>query len=141
MQEDFFLNLLISWANEGVSTDITLCVGGVVIAGDLTSEDEYFATISQEVSAENPKVSKTLGEAIRAIPHTADKVAMKQLEEGADPDEAQKTRERMSRPYVHLKNTEILTSEGTSIPMTGGLWRGRKSAINGFWLGRLSQGD
>lgn len=45
MQEDFFLDTLVASARINVSFGIILCVGGVIITGDLANEDEYFEGI------------------------------------------------------------------------------------------------
>jgi hypothetical protein len=44
----------------------------------------------------------------------------------------------MADAYVHLRNTQVLLSDGRFQDWIGGLWRGKQAAVDGYWLGRRS---
>src|SRR3712207_2586315 len=104
--QDYFLALLVQWARQGVSLPIVLSVGGATIAGDLISEDEYFEGISYLVQPSTPDSSagaEHIRELLRSIPRAADEAAMMHIDEGAEPEEIRKDRQKMADEYVHLK--------------------------------------
>ena len=145
-RDDFFLQALVRWANEGFSLPVILSVGGAIIAGDLTSEDAYFEGISELLRAGTADVAdedesrwwEQIRELLRGIPSVGDATSMRRLEAGEDPEEILKRRQDMAEAYVHLKNTEILLPNGDFLALTGGFWRGKRSAVDGFWMSKSS---
>lgn len=147
MDTDFLLGLLRAFAEDGdvssapVNLPVTLCVGGVVISGEIISEDEYFAGLSQlfpepEGEVEVPEGAATFSEAFRSLPNFFDEFAMTQLDEGTDPQQAQAVRESMKKPFIHLRNTHVWTAEERFFAFEGAFWRGKLTSIDGFWLGQ-----
>ena len=139
--DDFFLALLIQWAQKGAGLPITLSVGGTIIAGDMISEHEYFDGLAQLYQATDPEFDEDatlFKDLLRSIPHAADQAAMMHLDEGADPEAIRKIRENWAEACVHLNNTQVLLSDGSVQDWIGGLWRGKRSAVDGYWLGRRS---
>jgi hypothetical protein len=144
--DDFFLKILVRWASEGFSLAVILSVGGAIIEGDLISEAEYYEGISDLVRAKATDVAdedqghwwEEFRKLLRGIPSMGDEASMRRLEAGEDPEEVLKRRQEMAEAYVHLKNTKILLPNGSFLPLTGGFWRGQRSAVDGFWLGKSS---
>ncbi len=143
MDTDFFLGFLTSLAEgeDGFNVPITLNVGGVIVSGELISEDEYFAGLSQlftDHEGEVPEGATTWKEVFRSLPSLFDSFAMEQLDDGADPQETQEMRESLREPYVHLRNTQVWTAEERFFGFEGAFWRGKLSSIDGFWFGQAA---
>jgi hypothetical protein len=45
-------------------------------------------------------------------------------------------RKEMSLMYIHLRDTQIMLSNGAFFCLSGP-WRGKRSAVDGFWLGEV----
>jgi hypothetical protein len=133
---DHFLASLVEFAEKGLRLPIILSVGGTTIEGTLISEDEYFERLSELVQAGSPdqtEQAEDLREVLRGAPIDAVESAMREIDEGADPEETRTIREMVSSLYIHLKDTQILLPYGDVIGMAAP-WRGKLSAVDGFWL-------
>jgi hypothetical protein len=58
---------------------------------------------------------------------------MEFLDEGLDPEVANAIRASWSQPFIHLADTQIL-AHGTGFVDMEAPWRGRLSAVDGYWL-------
>jgi hypothetical protein len=137
LTDDYFLNGLVEFAERGLKLPIIVSVGGATIQGTLISEREYFERLSDLVQAESPDVveqAEDLREMLRGLPRIADESTMRKLDEGADPEEMRRAREEMALIYIHLKDTRIMLSDGDFMGLSAP-WRGKRSAVDGFWLG------
>jgi hypothetical protein len=88
---------------------------------------------------ESPTVAQQaedLREKLPEMPMIADESAMRLLDEGADPEETRRVRKEMSLMYIHLRDTKIMLSNGAFMGLSGP-WRGKRSAVDGFWLGEV----
>ena len=137
---DFFLALLIENANVyGISTGITLCVGGLIVSGELISTEEYFRAFGEQTDV---AVSTSLGEEPSgkyAEPYVLGAEAAKRAwdEKRANPDAAMPVAN-----FICLQNVRLFNPSGDSIPNQDGIyWRGRLSAVDGFTLGVLTPAD
>jgi hypothetical protein len=133
--DDHFLASLVEFAEKGLSLPITLSVGGTTIEGTLIGVDEYFERLSELVQAGSPdqaKQAEDLREVLRGAPIAAVESAMKEIDEGANPEETRTISEMVSSLYIHLKDTQILLPNGDVIGMAAP-WRGKLSAVAGFW--------
>jgi hypothetical protein len=133
-EDDFLLEWLAYHAEHGFNMPITLAVGGVIITGELVTEDQYFEGISHLFTDEESQ------EFYRSLPNALDEGALRQLDEGADPQEIQERREEMKRDFIHLRDTYILVG-GEFSHFERVFWRGKLSSIDGFWLGRPAAQD
>jgi hypothetical protein len=137
--DDYFLDGLVEFAERGLKLPIIVSVGGATIQGRLISEDEYFKRLSELVYAKSPAVAQQaedLREKLPEMPRMADESAMRLLDEGADPEETRRLRKEMSLMYMHLRDTQIMLSNGAFLGLSGP-WRGKRSAVDGFWLGEV----
>jgi hypothetical protein len=136
MDDSFFLTL-VELADKGLNLSIVLAVGGVTIEGTIISEEEYHELLSELVEASSPEQieqAEHLREFLRSVPSTHDKSAMSLLDEGADPETARELRDALSLPFIHLRDTRILLPGGNFVSMSAP-WRGKRSAVDGYWLG------
>jgi|SRR5215213_960152 len=134
---DLFLVGLVEFAERGLSLPIILSVGGATIEGTLISEQEYFEHLSEKVEASSPErndQAEALRGVLRSMPSINDETAMRHLDEGADPEKIRGFRDAMSLPYIHLRDTRIMLPGGDFVDMAAP-WRGRHSAVDGYWLG------
>ena len=139
LADDHFLKSVVEFAKRGLGLPITLSVGGATIEGILISEQEYFERLSELVQAASPdqvEQAEDLREVLRSAPSSADERAMREIEEGADPEEVRTIREAIALLYIHLRHTRILLPSGEFVDMAGP-WRGKQSAVDGYWLGGL----
>lgn len=126
--KDWFLQFLVNQANKNqFELDITLTVGGLMIAGTLAGVRQYFDDLGAYFaspfdnaganSKEVEKVFKAIGDQCSCV----------------TPSEKTET-----PSYIHLKNARFFDSQGRSIPgSTGTWWRGRLSEVQGFTPGKL----
>ena len=124
MSTDWFLQELVDITNRtGVGVGVTLFVEGMLVTGSLVSGKAYFEGLAA-LPLEN-----------RNYPELAE--AYKKL--FASTAEGLETPDDDSRPatFVHLQDARVVTANG-NLPTTSGMWwRGRISAVSGFWLGAL----
>ena len=134
--DDSFLLTLAELAEKGLNLSIVLSVGGATIEGTIISEEEYHERLSELVEASSPdqvEQAEHLREFLRGAPSAYDRAGMRHLVEGGDRETARELREELSRPFIHLRDTQILLPGGNFVSMAGP-WRGRHSAVDGYWL-------
>jgi hypothetical protein len=134
--DDYFLKGLVEFAERGLSLPILVSVGGATIEGILISEGEYFELLSEYVQAASParaEQAEHLREVLRRMPSVNDETAMGPLDEGADPEEIRRFREGLNLTYIHLRDTRIMVPGGGFVSMAAP-WRGKQSAVDGYWL-------
>jgi hypothetical protein len=121
---DPLLPLLIDIAEESEVTEgvpkfnrpITLTIGGILVSGFIVSRKEFLMS--------DDLIFRRVWERFLA-PEVA---APPPLEDGKD--EPQK--------FIHLRDTKFFTPDHRPIPTDHGVyWRGRLSAVDGFFLGGL----
>jgi hypothetical protein len=130
LTDDYFLNTLIEFAERGLKLPILVSVGGTTIQGTLIGEEEYFQRLSDLVKAKTPDVEEQAGhlrEALRGWPRS-------------NPAETEGDSGGVALLYIHLKDTHIMLSDGDFMGLSAP-WRGKRSAIDGFWLGEPSSLD
>jgi hypothetical protein len=113
---DFFLELMLEFAERGRDIRITLNVKGLVISGVLISEKSYWESFASG--------------ALKAM-------ILKAKEEGRlefPADESVESDDNEPSEYIHLKNAKIYYPGLGPIPAKGPgmLWRGRISSIDGY---------
>lgn len=92
-------------------TSITLCVGGMLVSGEIISADEY---------------------------HEATGFA-RVLEKLRQHEDSEERMFLQARRFIHLKNARFFMGAHSGIPNNKGvLWRGRLSEVTGFNTGLLS---
>lgn len=140
LAEDHFLKSVVEFAERGLSLPISLSVGGATIEGILIREEEYFEQLSELLQAAAPdqlEQAEHLREALRSVPSRPDERVMREeIDEGVDPEEMRTIREAITLLYIHLRDTRILLPNGEFVGMVGP-WRGKQSAVDGYWLGGL----
>lgn len=112
------LQVLVTHANTGgLTLDVTLQVGGLLVSGTLASFDEY----------------------LRAVAGVFGTEPAEEHEDGGEPDEDENKRQPR---YIHLRDFQIY-EPGRPSPIPSDKppesiwWRGRISHVDGFFLGRL----
>lgn len=122
---DFYLELLLSFADQGIDVPITINVGGFLISGDLISENEYVQKFMRGRFVEKLKSVVTQYESL--------KVAIEEARR--QPSVREKT-----YTHLHLKNAAFFhpgqypikgLDEGSS------LWRGLVTSVDGYMFGKL----
>ena len=122
----------------GLSVGVTLFLGGMVIAGTIYSEADYFEDVGARVLA--AEVTLT-GE--RKDVDVAGGLAkwLGIYREGA---KAKVDRRQADEPgeyeHIHLKDARIITpvSDRDQSPGPGNPWRGKLSAVDGFMVGKMT---
>ena len=147
---DGYLRFLVQQVNERrLPFRVTLSVGGAIVSGALTSEREYFEGLAQALKLVIGR-SNLREQYERGIDATRERLGQEASEERIPTAEEFATRateailERVVRGYdrtgdeaanyIHLRDVKILTP-GLEGAETGGLWRGRLEAVDGFMFG------
>ncbi len=128
---DWFLAELVRRANDGgLSIDVTLCVGGMLVSGRLVGGHEYFEGFAESVAsaAADPDTAARARAFFRspAAMYRTDEHGVREVEANPEP-----------LAYIHLENTRLFTAAGAPIPGDHGYWRGKLSAVDGFVLGSM----
>jgi hypothetical protein len=141
VEKDLFLRLLIGIVNNPgrertLPMPITLICGGTVITGTVISEAEYVETIARDVVIDATGEDE-FKDFVRSMAQAMDEKAMQLIEEGGegvDSAHANEIRNQMRSDYIHLKDSRLITDTDVMhfdpVP-----WRGKISAVDGFWLG------
>lgn len=119
---DFFLSLLLSFADGVANLPVTLLVKGLLVSGSLITDKEYLESFA------DGSVHKTIHDVIA-------KGELKMPPE----DELKKAEDESKKKavtHIHLRDAKVLC--GGHLPISVGLWRGRIDSIDGFFLGNLS---
>ncbi|ALC83622.1 MULTISPECIES: gas vesicle accessory protein GvpU [Bacillus] len=105
------------------SLDITLNVNGSVVTGTIISAHEYFETVSETFEDGNEIAQKISEGLVKAS------------------ESAKNSSQESDIGFIHLKNTRIYNGDGKGTPSKGDiLWRGKLDQVDGFFLGRISEG-
>lgn len=125
---DWFLQQLVSMVNSvhgEFEIPITLSVGGILVSGQLSSGDKYFAGMSEIMT-----------------PWFTDESARTSITEmfsnhmGIYKDEVT----RGPPQYVHLRDARFFSATGGGTPTNGGVWwRGRIQQVDGISIGVLEK--
>jgi hypothetical protein len=137
---DFVLQAIVQLANDtGVEMGITLCVGGIVVAGLLISGRNYFEGIAREaLQASGPPDQAGVRQTFSDYLGNFGKLIYEQTEtKDRSDDEQDETRSRVPG-FIHLREARFFHNSGKPMPANKGIWwRGRLTAIDGFSLGAM----
>ncbi|MGO3542324.1 MAG: gas vesicle accessory protein GvpU [Pseudomonas helleri] len=111
--------------NSDISIGISLTIGGNIVSGMLIPHKKYFEKLSEDFSRPfDPESAAVLKERILSfIPPQHDG------DDGVAPQ------------FLHLEHAQIITVPSGALTSEGMLWRGKISAVEGFSLGRLINGN
>jgi len=129
---DWFLQDIILLAEIGLELGVTLTVAGGVISGTLIRGEKYFAEMSEAVrnaTSSNLQDGTLEDVATRWASYTEMYHRPKDADEDWLPPSA---------TFVHLRNARFYAPGQALMPQTGVLWRGRLSAISGFFIGSFA---
>ncbi|MBW4422493.1 MAG: hypothetical protein KME13_25325 [Myxacorys californica WJT36-NPBG1] len=127
---DWLLKMFIRLVNDmDMEIGVTLNVRGLMVSGLLIGGKKYFDGIAQEVLA---TASPAFGEGFHGfLAKIGEDMYPKKNEENP--------KQKRGIGFVHLKNATIIGGNGSPIPSNSGkYWRGRLSAVDGFWLGNIA---
>ena len=121
-EQDWFLTSLVSIVNKfDLQPSITLFVGGLMVSGQLMSDKRYFEELGRRWDA-------ALGGRIGESP--PEEFAEPFKDGAASPE---------TPSYIHLQGARMsipgVRSSRSSEPI---YWRGRLSAVDGFFIGELT---
>jgi hypothetical protein len=128
MDQDWLLEMLVALVDaQSVSVNITLSVGGSLVSGKLVSGKEYFNSFAEQVSSG----FKDMG-----VSEATAKIMREQLAQPGEVFHGESTDPKLkNKPnYLHLKNARIISGTA-SYASQSTWWRGRLSAVEGFFLG------
>lgn len=126
---DWFLQSLVSMANNGVEVGVTLQVSGLLVSGVLAGGKAYFEGFAEDFSSglNDPETAKSVRDSFA-------KYGEIYKNEGDDAPPLPQ--------YIHLKNARFFNTSGNPIPGNKGVWwRGRISEVAGFTLGSLGPAE
>jgi hypothetical protein len=132
MRQDWFLEGLVAFVDQTQSSlSMTLSVGGTLVSGQLVGGKEYFEGMASMLGQGDVSAS---GSAQTKVQYLRKLFADTGTAFYGDKVE----RELLSKPlYLHLKNARFFGGP-SELNIQTGWWRGRISAIDGFFLGELT---
>ena len=123
---DPFLRLLVSLANAGVESPVTLFLKGTVISGILVGGRTYFEQFEANFAAGFSE------ETVNELAPMFDKFKSTYDE----PDEEAEAKDSRPLPQlIHMRDAQVYTPGKPPLPANGLLWRGRLSEVDGFSYG------
>lgn len=133
---DSMLEFLVKLASTaGLSTPVTLTVGGTLVSGRIAGGEEYFKEVAKRVRA-----GQGQAETLEVTAGIYDAYAEKYAEwyplrsEGADSDEEDESDETPIS-FIHLLDAHIFAQGAAPIEL--GQWRGLLSSIDGWTVGNM----
>lgn len=136
---DWFLQRIVDAVNSveaGTENEhtipVTLCVGGILVSGNLISGRVYFSGIADEIRTANV-VGERNDDAIEALARSLqelgnDVYTTAEAVQGGTPPH-----------FIHLRSAKVWLPGTVPAPTNRGLlWRGRLEAVDGFWLGTVA---
>ena len=116
-----------------IQQGITLNVGGVLVAGTLIGGRDYLQGLSEYMKIKtkgtpSEEWGEILGDNVKML---VDIYPARQGDE-----------DYPYRPYtyIHLKDARVIGSGGYISAAEGGYWRGKLTAVDGFFFGEMSVG-
>ena len=131
---DWFLQDLVSFINSvpTISHQISLLVGGIIVAGELVSGKTYFEEFSKAYANAFERFGEGLRDKVKAYYNQLTEIYV------LKPDDNGSSLSPARTGYIHLKNARFFHPSGAPIPSNQGvLWRGKIAAVDGFWLGEM----
>jgi len=137
---DFVLQAIVSLANEtGIEMGITLCVGGIVVSGQLTSGKNYFKGIADEVLQASGPADQV--ETRKLISDYLGNFGKLIYEPDENEEQADKTEDNYGKRlpgFIHLREAKFFHNSGQAMPVNRGIWwRGRLCVVDAFSLGAM----
>jgi hypothetical protein len=156
---DWLLERLVELAEQGESVAVTLFVGGILISGWLTGEEDYLNALAEEAEGEPSMQTSSRRGRLRRGHDRRDADVDQERTRTAEwwkwwrnvistiQGESQSRRARASEKpeqddggprLIHLTNARVLHPTHQFVPSQGGMWwRGRLDRIDGFMIGEL----
>lgn len=132
-QVDWWLQDLVELANSGPFDGVTLTLqmGGILVSGTLTSRTKYFEEgMTQSKLSPFSSSPEDRTWILENFGSEADKKSQEALALAGTP---------LRTWYIHLRNARVFHPSGGSIPKNEGVWwRGKITAVDGFFFGSLS---
>ena len=142
-EQDSYLQVLISLAEDGTKIPVTLSLGGMLVTGQLISTREYRESF-EKVLFETVDVTREGREEREAVKEAF--LLRRQIQEGIEEGDKYVRDIEEGKPippspykYVYLKNARFYAPSGQ--PWTqpeGFLWRGKTAAVDGLMVGTFS---
>lgn len=128
-RSDWLLAQLVNMCNQydGVTFEITLNIGGMLVSGKLIGGKQYFEEFANMFSKGGlPEIGNAFREGKKLY----------------DTEEKYEHKELPQPQYIHLSDTQLFHPAGKPIPTNQKvLWRGRLDAVDGFIMGSLKSTD
>lgn len=130
---DWFLVNLVEMAERGIEQHIVLDIGGSHLSGLLIGGWRYFDKLAAAARPAEQDGPRTLGHDIANLYETM-------RDDYSDPDEDRDYPPLGDRDisYIHLSDARWYDNSARSLPTNGTLWRGKLTAVDGFWIGSIT---
>lgn len=136
---DWFLRILVKLADHvGLSTWITLVIGGSHVTGELISAGQYAVDFKEQFLGGIDAMHESTREAATNLLDAAS-VALdpKAVHEAAKRQAGDAAVAILEPDFIHLRSARVVHSPEIGLDIRGGaLWRFRLSSVDGFSLGR-----
>lgn len=128
-EKDGFLQNVTCIVNEGymANVGIALQIGGLLVSGKLISGDAYFDKLAEKMAAAAGDDEKSAAILRKYYSAFGDTYRRKREDKTLSPE---------TTSYIHLE--DCIFSGSTQLANLSELWRGRISAVDGFFFSRLT---
>jgi hypothetical protein len=134
---DFVLQALAKAANDvGFRMGITLSVGGALITGTLVGGREYFEHFGREFKDAYYPAHAPDEESLGRLNEVFDDLA-KRYDKASLAEDHPNAHVELRPAYIHLRKAQVIHGDLRIPTSERGLWRGRLTAVDGFFLGTV----
>jgi len=128
-------------ANEEMATfNITLLIGGMLVSGVVISPHEFYAGLAEVVRMRGTGTgAEGFSQVFTQVSaNLQGEMAVDRIEAEVIEDDYDRYRVRTNPLFIHLRDTRFHHPAGSPLPGDAGVfWRGRLTAVDGFFLGAL----
>lgn len=126
-QDEVLEHLIRRLEETDAGINVTLCVNGLIISGQMISSKRYFDKISNFFN-ENSIITDDSSLIERGLPY------LQQVKQFMQ-QKGKSSEEQNNPKYIHLDNIVMYPSD-PSHPFGANVWRGKLSSVDGFSIGQ-----
>lgn len=126
-QDEVLEHLIRRLEETDAGINVTLCVNGLIISGQMISSKSYFDKISNFFN-ENSIITDDSSLIERGLPY------LQQVKQFMQ-QKGKSSEEQNNPKYIHLDNIVMYPSD-PSHPFGANVWRGKLSSVDGFSIGQ-----
>jgi hypothetical protein len=121
--DELLVSMVHTVNTQNAAISITVSCGGQLVSGRLAPARDYLVAFRETI--------------VDAAQRHGEEIPDQALAKNDSPESAISGRQSREPQYIHIKDATIWPTSGVSIAC--GWWRGKLSAVDGFFIGELSR--